>query len=388
MISKKEVKTICNKLLKNIESNYDVLKKENKKITNDSDYWIDYDYNFIIKYLNNLVNELDFSLNAKPKGKILIILSYNEPFIMSVIPILNAIIAGNKILIKPSKRNIVFFKMIWRGICENHIQIIEDISDFESKPFDNYLNLVTAVYFYGSDKVARKLYKMCAKKYLEFYPEVEGADVKVFYYNKKINNKKIRDDVIKTLTQSYSHNGQICQRVQGVFVDSKNYNSYLKFLKEEFTNLCLNKNSKSNSLLEFKIPPINYKNLKNKIKNSDCEEFLKGKKFPLLVINPSDSSTLIKNAYFLPIMWIKKIKNTTHLISLLNDRNFFLGINLYCDNKLSNQIINNTNFSRYTVNRHHINTNKDTGWGGNHPTSFGGYEDWISKFSNPYVIIR
>lgn len=388
MLSKEEIRDICKKLLINLEKKKELLKSINKKITQDSDYCIIKDYENLKKYLINYTDNIDLKRLIKPKGSILLILSYNEPFLMSVVPLLNALVCENEVFIKPSRKNIQFVSELWEDVLEEQIHYIKEDLKFEDKKFDLYLDKVSAVYFYGSIQVAKTLYSICAIKYIEFYPELEGADVKIFFYNDTKSEDFIRKDVLSLLRQSFSHNGQMCQRIQGIYVDSQNYTYYLKILKDEFNKIS-DKNL-SNNYMSFNYKVNNdYSKIINKyIKDSNSEEVCFNNNYPILLINPQIDSTLVLNAYFFPMLWIVKIDSFDFLIETLNKRKFFLGLNIYADVNLVDIIIESTKFARYTVNRNHINIDKDYGWGGNYPTSFGGYQNWLEKFGNIYNILK
>lgn len=363
----------------------------NKKITLDTDYWIAHDYVSVKSYLDGyiknhysdkLVNEI------KPKGKILIILSYNEPFILSIIPLLNALIVGNEVILKPSQKAESFIRMIWQesGIVEKYGLNLKIVSPRIHNEITGLIQSVQAVYFFGSYKVAQNISKICGEYYVEFYPEIETADSKIF------NNDQIaiKDDVMLTLKESFSHAGQTCQRIQGVFVQKKFYHEYVEILKREFTKLCqsedLNKFINSGYALarESMIDALLID-----ISNSKADEVVGIKSLPLLVINPNQNSEFIKNAYFLPVLWISVFDSKEELSEILNLRKFLLGINIQSsDGDFIDYIVSNTKFTRYTVNTSHTNIRPREGWGGSWPSGFSGYRSWIEHFSDSYVVIN
>ncbi len=362
----------------------------NRNITLDTQYWIEEDYETVKSYLESYTmyhRPIELINRIKPKGKILIILSYNEPFILSIIPVLNALVIGNDVTLKPSQEAEDFTKIIWQksGLAEKYGLKLKIISPKTHEEVANFIQSVRAVYFFGSYKVAQILAKICGEHYVEFYPEIETSDIKIF--NK--DSPSIKNDVLLTLRESFSHSGQICQRIQGIFVHKHLYNDYVKTLKRAFTELCqsedlnkfIDKNyvSARTSLL---------KPLLSDIEKSKPVEVIKIEVLPLLVIKPKTKSEFVKNAYFLPVLWISSFDSEEELIKMLNLRKFFLGLNIQSnDNKFVDHIINNTKFTRYTVNTSHINIRPQENWGGSWPSGFSGYRDWIEHFSDGYIII-
>lgn len=363
----------------------------NKKITLDTNYWISEDYETVKSYLKNYTKNhypVELVNKIKPKGKILVILSYNEPFILSIIPVLNALVVGNEVILKPSQEAENFTKIIWQksGLSEKYGLKLRIISPKTHGEITDFIRGVRAVYFFGSYKVAQSLAKICGECYVEFYPEIETSDVKIF--NK--NSSGIKNDVLLTLRESFSHSGQSCQRIQGIFVHKHLYDNYIQILKQEFIKLCHSKDlnkfiddqyiSARKNLLDL---------LRLDIEKSEPTEIIEIKDLPMLVIKPKMESEFTKNAYFLPVLWISPFSRGEELIKLLNSRRFFLGVNIQSDkDNFINQIINNTRFTRYTVNTSHTNIRPKEGWGGSWPSGFFGYRSWVEHFSDGYIIIK
>ena len=389
--NKKKLTDLLNDLCSFIQKRKTELFELNKKITLDTDYWVMDDYKTVLSYLkgyiknhysNNLVNRI------KPKGKILFILSYNEPFILSIIPLLNALIIGNEVIVKPSRESESFIKMIWQdsGIAEKYKLNLKIVSPQNHNETTELIKIVCAVYFFGSYKGAQNISKICGENYIEFYPEIETADSKIF----NTKQSSIKDDVILTLRESFTHSGQTCQRIQGIFVERNLYDEYTDVLKREFVKLCQSNNLNkfiSNKYISAREAMINI--LLSDIDKSDEDELIKINNLPLLVINPRQDSEFIKNAYFLPVLWISPFNSKEELINILNKRKFLLGLNIQSNNKdFINYIVENTKFTRYTINTSHTNIRPQEGWGGSWPSGFSGYKNWLEHFSDPFKIIK
>jgi aldehyde dehydrogenase (NAD+) len=366
------------------------LFKLNQEITLDTNYWILKDYKTVTSYLKNYINNhyrINLINRIKSKGKILIILSYNEPFILSIIPILNALAVGNEVTLKSSRGSEEFINTIWQksGIIKKYDLKLNIVFRKTHGEIDNLIKSVRAVYFFGSYKVAQNLSKICGEHYVEFYPEVESADIKIF--NKKLSD--IKNDVLLTLKDSFSHSGQTCQRIQGVFVNDNLYKDYLRMLKKEFILFCQSKNIArfiSHNYISNREDLI--KLLMLDIKKSKPIKIIQIKELPLLIIKPQVKSDFINNAYFLPVLWILPFRSNTELINFLNLRKFFQGLNIHSDsNNFIYNIINNTKFTRYTINRSHVNIGAREGWGASWPSGFSGYKSWLEHFSDGYTII-
>lgn len=124
---------------------------------------------------------------------------------------------------------------------------------------------------------------------------MEASDLKIFYGNPS----DIKEDIKSTFEDSFSHSGQICQRIHGILIHKSLYASYVKIIKEEFFRLC-----KSNDIDRFLIKKYTSKRsnflkiLMSDIEQSKPKEVVKHSDLPLLVIQPKINSDFIKNAYF------------------------------------------------------------------------------------------
>ncbi len=389
-----ENKNIFTNLIEDLEAFIELNKADlfelNKKITLDTKRYIEEDYQVVRAYLNHFKNNYPTELlkKIKPKGKVLIILSYNEPFIMSIIPIINALAVGNDVTIKESHKSDGFIEAIWKksGLIEKYKLKIEIISLIDNNEIIKFIKKMQAVYFFGSHKVAQIIAKICGEFYVEFFPSVDTSDVKVF--NKNISS--IKNDTLLTIEESFTHSGQTCQRIQGIFVHNNYYDDYLKDLKNRFLKLCdseglgiiLSKDyvSESKDMLSALLLDIN-KAKPNKI--------IRGNGLPILVINPNLASDFVKKAYFLPVLWISSFNSEEELLKILNSRRFFLGLNIQSDDKnFVNNIVNNTRFTRYTINVSHTDIRPGEGWGGSWPSGYSGYKSWLEHFSNSYIVLN
>lgn len=377
-------------LLSLIDNKQSELYELSKMITVDTDYWISEDFKTVRLILNNYLNNLycDKSIiSRKPKGKILIILSYNEPLTMSIIPILAALVMGNEVVLKPSQKNKKIIKIIWKesGLIEKYKLNLKIIYPKSHRDLSNFIKKVQAVYFFGSYAVAQKIAKLCGENYVEFYPEIETSDVKIF--NRRASN--IEEDVKQTLIESMSHSGQSCQRIHGIFIHKSQYIDYTKTLNDVFSKMChlkkINKYISHDYIKNNKL----YKPLLRDIKQSGVKKIIKYDKKPLIFFQPKIGCDLINNAYFLPTLWVHSYTSAEGLIKILNNRKFFLGINIQSDDDAFNQnLVNNTKFTRFTINTTHINIRPWEGWGGTWPSGFGGYSSWFKQFSEKYILIN
>lgn len=379
-------------LLGFVEKKRNELLSASASCTGDTEYWTQHDFDFTRSYLLSFdqFHSRFLEEKIKPKGTVLIISSFNEPLVLSVIPILSALLAGNRVFFKPSRRAKEVCDLLWgsSGVTNKHSLPLHILCDYPE--VKEHLVVTDAVYFFGSQENARELAKECVEKYIEFHPETEAADCKIV--KKAADPEWMKTDALQTLEESYTHMGQTCQRIQGVYVQKDVFGQYLAALEEghkELSSSGLHRHISS----EHVFNKVYLEGILDEIKSSDPKRILRNTQrsdgFPLLVVSPREDSDLVKNAYFCPVMWICSFDNDDHLIRILNKRKFFLGINIYSDQEdFVEKVVKNTRFSRYTVNSTHTNIRPFEGWGGNWPSGLGGYDEWIRRFSNSYSKIE
>ena len=390
---KDEIQSLCEDLINWIRKNKKALLILNSKCSRDTEFWMSNDFDFVCSvlelfYKNNLrlLNQ-----RLKPKGKVVIILSYNEPITMSIIPVLNALVVGNKLTVRPSHRGRDIFNYIWResGIIDRHkldLKIWE-----QDRLSDGELKNTQALYFFGGYKNAKEMSILCSKYFIEFYPQIEAADFKIIKYDHP-EDFDIKQDIEATLNEAFSHSGQACQRVQGVFVPERDYKKYSENMLTSFNKLCHSLEIKNYISENLDVDEKIIKSTIIEIAKSKPEKIIRAPTrlgLPILVLDPNPVSTFVQSAYFLPIIWIASYSSEKKLLKYIGLRQFHLGINIQSDNEdFISRIISNTCYTRYTVNTDHSRVRPEEGWGGTWPSGYTGYKSWIELFSYPYEILR
>lgn len=311
----------------------------------------------------------------KPKGKILIMLSRNEPLLISIIPIFSALAMGNQVTVRPSSTASVLVRKIWQIDAKAVHSLV--IDDFPVDKLDDAIQSFRTVYFFGSHHNARQVYASCAKHFVEFVPEIEAADTKVYYAGATVTNDELEQDVRITIDNAFSHDGKICQRLTGVYVNDAVYLRYLD---------CLGRLLEETGFEEYQYKLVE-QGVLGDIQLSHPEKVYRSTD-SYVVINPASDSLYATGAYFDKSLWIQPYSSIKSLLDDLDMRPYRLGLNIVSDDTIvTQQLIQQTNFSRYTLRPNHCDISHDSGWGGHWPTGSGGYKDWYSTFSNSYAII-
>ncbi len=114
-------------------------------------------------------------VHYQPKGVVLIIAPWNYPILLAIEPLIGALAAGNRVLLKPSERTPATAKaleaMIAQHFAPDHVQVIRGGPDIARRltalPFDHIL-------FTGSADVGRQVMKAAAEHLTPLTLELGG----------------------------------------------------------------------------------------------------------------------------------------------------------------------------------------------------------------------
>lgn len=385
-LTKEQITTLTQQLQSSLEDTKDDLKTYVKAATNDTLSDFNHDYQVITDTLISLSNT-DFDStyeNRKPKGKILIMLSYNEPLVMCIDPIVSALIAGNEVYVRPSSVSSDVLHTIWNTAFAAIPWLSKRLTivDTDHQTTLDLIALVKAVYFFGSQHVAEKIGAECSKYLVEFWPETEGSDFAIYSDDAPLTTEEFAEYLY---AEAFSHSGQMCQRLQGIFVHDSKYEALKELLQSTVGNVSTSGFNAPN------IQQIKMREMYDKLLSSHpTASYLPGKQanMPSIVTNISPDSSICQDAFFLPTLWIVPYSSNELLIDDIANRPVQFGSNVWTtDRNLVDSLAMRTCLTRITVNTHHINIRQNEGWGGSQPTSFGGNMRWSDKFSNRYTVI-
>lgn len=368
----------------------DALEQLNREATGDADVWIREDHDTcraqLAAWLD--VHRAELAAPRKPKGDVLVVLSYNEPFIVSVLPIVGALAAGNRVTVRPSSRGRAFFDRLWlaSGLVRRHALPLA--VEPPGARIEDAVARVRAVYLFGSHAVARKLARVCADAFVELHPEIEAADCKAVWLD-DADPDALRRDAALTIDESFTHAGQTCQRIQGVYVRARDFERYAALVRDAFEPVRAGAGRARYLAACYRVDEGQLAALRADIDAARPAAVATGDAgLPALVVAPDPDSELVQRAYFLPALWIAPVASEDELVARLAARRYCLGLNLWTDRPaLRDRVIRETRFTRHTINTAHTRVRPHEGWGGAHPSGLAGYQSWLAQFSYPYTVI-
>lgn len=363
-------------LVKTLKANKNELLDLAMKATGTPRKYHEQDLAYSIRFINDLIKILDSFINEniekgiliKPKGRVFMVLSANEPMIMSFIPVLSALSVGNEILLKSASNNVEFNQKLLEIYNSCGIERLA-LVDFPKEDLGKFLdaNKPNAAAWFGSTRVIKAVAPEFAKRMIEFLPECEGNEMVYISNSYKDINKAARI-ILHSLIR---HQGQCCNAIKGILIESSIKDKLITEVKAEA--LKLKGGSINLSNIDFIAPSL--------VKGLD--PFQEEEALPEISEVSGDLGSYLNNNPFTVKQWIYTVENLNEALDVVSKNPFGIGFTLFSDsNKEITEVINSVNTARINLNRDPLEVNYTEPWGGIGLSGFGGARPWLDKFSN------
>lgn len=163
-----------------------------------------------------------------PKGVLGVIAPWNYPIQLAIVPVITALAAGNKVMLKLSEftPNVnAVIRAIFKGL-DNEVCVIEGGPDiattFTEQPFDHLL-------FTGSTAVGKKVMAAAAKNLTPVTLELGGKSPVIV-----LDDADISAAAMSVLMGKLSNSGQICVAPDYVLVHEEKYDAFIAELEQHY----------------------------------------------------------------------------------------------------------------------------------------------------------
>lgn len=330
-------------------------------------------------------------IQYEPLGCVLIISPFNYPFQLSMMPLIGAISAGNRVVIKPSElsthTSIVMQEMIEKYFHKNDIQVVlggvEETQSLLKEKFDH-------IFFTGSTPVGKIIMQEAAKQLTPVTLELGGKSPCIVDENCCIDTAASRIVYGKFLNA-----GQTCIAPDYLLLHTSIKDILIEKMKKKIHNFYY----KENQLTSFgkMISQKHYQRLKSYLTDvtivheggifSDSEE----KIWPTLV-EVKEDHPLLQEEIFGPILPIITFNNIETVISFIKNKSKPLACYVFSsDEKFQENILQEISAGGFCINdtlSHVINHHLP--FGGVSESGFGRYHGkyTFELFSNQKSIFR
>lgn len=168
-----------------------------------------------------------------PLGKVLIISSFNYPFQLLMGPLIGVIAGGNVVAIKASEFvpniNKVIQDIITSSFSEDHVVMFEGDKDVASRLLENKFDLI---FFTGSEKVGRIVYKKAAENLTPVVLELGGKSPAIVYDDANL------DVIVRRIVWGkFMNAGQTCIAPDYVLVEDSIQDVFIEKAKEVLSKM-------------------------------------------------------------------------------------------------------------------------------------------------------
>ena len=292
----------------------------------------------------------------QPLGVVGIISPWNYPFNLAIAPLVAAIAAGNKVMIKPSEMTPHTSQLIADILSQvfdnNEVAVslgeMEVAQQFSALPFKHLL-------FTGSTAVGKIVMKAAACNLTPVTLELGGKSPVVI--DEKYNIKTAAKSIV---AGKFYNAGQTCIAPDYILVNKKQQqnliDAIINEIKHSFDNVL--KNSDYTAIINTN----HYNRLIKLAKDSESSYHCiwpQGEEMndklnifpPLLIVNPAKDSVIMQNEIFGPILPIISVNSNQEALDYINARSNPLTLYIFSNqSKYINNVINHTLSGSVAVN--------------------------------------
>ncbi len=339
---------------------------------------------------------LNFPSSAKiyrqAYGNVLIIAPWNYPFNLSIIPLINAVGAGNTVVLKPSEYSVhtsrVIEKILQEVFPPEHVSVVQG----DAKTSQELLRLPwNYIFFTGSTQVGKYVYEAAARHLIPVTLELGGKSPVVIDATADLLLAAKR-----IVWGKFLNAGQTCIAPDYVLIDQKSVNEFINLLHKEIIAVY----GDNPQLSEYYPRIINRNNWRRLVKTLEGQNIVSGGRHdendlylePTIVLNPSLQSDLMQYEIFGPILPVISYQNTEEMELVLQQHPNPLAFYIFSNDKsVQNYFIDKYGFGGGVINDtivHIINHNLP--FGGVGKSGLGQYHGryGFETFSRPKPVVK
>jgi len=222
-----------------------------------------------------------------PHGTAGIISPWNYPLILTASPVVEALLSGNTVVLKPSELtpltgNKIRQIFIDGGIPKDVFQIIHGLGDTGAALVESPMTDI--ICFTGSVKVGKAIAEACGKQLKPSILELGGSDPMII-----LEDADLDRSISAAVWGGFSNCGQTCISVERIYVMDSIADLFIERLKKKALNLKLS-NSPENADLGCMI---------NQNQKQDVKSFLDEAREEGIIFHLDDKKTMEDNSCFL-----------------------------------------------------------------------------------------
>ena len=273
-------------------------------------------------------------IEYEPMGVAGIISPWNYPLILTLSPIVEALLAGNSVVLKPSEHTPLtarLLKKVWDQ-STNQTDLFQIIYGAGEVGHELVISDCTDIIcFTGSTAIGKNIALDCASCFKPVILELGGKDPMII-----LDDADLERSVNAALWGGLSNSGQTCISVEHIFAHEKIYPIIVDKLADKIQKMSsgIDQSDLGSISVYSGIEKIQSHIDETREKSTVIEGIGDGGYFlpPTLVINPSIESQIMKEETFGPVMTIHPFSNDEEAIKLANMAGYGLSASIFGKN--------------------------------------------------------
>ncbi|HMJ53894.1 MAG TPA: aldehyde dehydrogenase family protein [Polyangiaceae bacterium] len=288
----------------------------------------------------HLLRNKKMVMTYRPLGVIGIITPWNGPFILSLNPTVQALMAGNTVVLKPSEVTPFSGKLaadLFRdaGLPANVVNVVEGDGETGAALVDSGVDKIS---FTGSVRTGRKIGEACGRSLTPCTLELGGKDAMVVCADA---------DIVRAASGAVfgamMNSGQFCSSTERVYVVEAVADEFIRRVVEKVKTLKLGTTG------DFDLGPIIWPNQLEIIERHVEDAVAKGAKLltggkralemgklfyePTVLVDVTHDMALMREETFGPILPIVRVRDENEALRLANDCVYGLAANVWTKDK-------------------------------------------------------
>ena len=264
-----------------------------------------------------------------------IISPWNYPLILTVSPLVEALLAGNPVVLKPSEHTPLttqLLKIVWDETTERPelFQPVYGAGEVGSALVNSPQTDV--ICFTGSTAIGRKIAQACAPLFKPVILELGGKDPMII-----LDDAEIDRTVEAAIWGGLSNAGQTCISVERIYAHENIYPKIVEKLSEEIKNKKSGFGETPVGAISVDVSLEKIKQQINDAKNNS--EVIEGSADngwfipPSLVVNPPSEAKILQEETFGPVMTIHPFQSDKEAVELANKTGYGLSASVFGKNQ-------------------------------------------------------
>jgi len=270
-----------------------------------------------------------------------IISPWNYPLILTLSPMVEALLAGNTVVLKPSEHTPLtteLLKKVWDQSTEKPklFQTVYGAGEIGNELVKS--RHTDIICFTGSTAVGREIAKVCAPLFKPVILELGGKDPMII-----LDDADIDRSVEAALWGGLSNAGQTCISIERIYAQETIYPQMVERLSDQIRKMSSGKGatpvgaiSIEESMEKIKMQISDARENSNVVEGSaESGWFIP----PTLVVNPPSRAKILQDETFGPVMTIQPFQSDKEAVNLANKTGYGLSASIFGKNRKRMQAI-------------------------------------------------